>query len=284
MDTPQTDPTRKRRRLIWRIILFAILLLAAYHLAVQQLYQAIDTGNVTKAEWLMRFGVGPNVLYADPHPTLPLHTAVRRGDVEMVRAMLRYHANANASSPGAHTSPLYDAVFHHQFSTPREPQKYMAIAKMLVDRHCDINQRGTWMKQSPLAAATSRYGEDLEMIDFLLNHGADPNCFDAVDHTALSYAVDQGKLETVKRLLDHGAHINMLYHFGDGMTVLDMAIDENEWKQHPTPDNREMERMHDVVYRQHFPGEDVPKGNFPAVIAYLRAHGAKTAKELGAAK
>jgi len=63
-----------------------------------------------------------------------------------------------------------------------------------------------------------------EVVDFLLEHGADVNAMDKVvggPLTALYLAVSNGKVETAKKLISHGANVNA--ECADGWTALHAA-------------------------------------------------------------
>jgi ankyrin repeat protein len=84
----------------------------------------------------------------------------------------------------------------------------------------NVNSRGNCCMPLYLAAGEGR----LEVVRYLLDHGADVNAREKFGDTALSEAVFNGQLTAVKELLFRGAEVNAV---SDGGTALDIAIARN---------------------------------------------------------
>ena len=64
-------------------------------------------------------------------------------------------------------------------------------------------------------------GDDLEIVKYLLENGADINAKDNYGTTALMKASSNGQLEIVQFLIENGADINIKNN--EGKTALDVA-------------------------------------------------------------
>lgn len=100
-------------------------------------------------------------------------------------------------------------------------------AMALVD-HCqsngipiDLNKSSTFLGNTPLilsvAKGHARQGEmsNFELTQFLLDHGADPNCPDAAGNTPLHFAAARRDLPTIELLLKHGADPHVVNEKGE---------------------------------------------------------------------
>ena len=70
--------------------------------------------------------------------------------------------------------------------------------KLILDRtNIDPDLMGAYGR-TPLMMACSMEGEDLELIEFLLDQGIDANRYDANRNTAFYYAVKSGRSKVIK--------------------------------------------------------------------------------------
>lgn len=81
--------------------------------------------------------------------------------------------------------------------------------EMLLERGADINAEDPFYHMTPLCIASIKksYSVDshMQLLNCLLNNGADPNKKTLQGLTPLGYAVTQGTLEIVEKLIDAGA-------------------------------------------------------------------------------
>ena len=68
------------------------------------------------------------------------------------------------------------------------------------------------------------WGANPEIVEFLVQHGADPNAPDVNGDTPLHLAAEAGSLATVRMFLDAGG--NPLAENAKGQTPLDLAVAE----------------------------------------------------------
>ncbi len=115
-----------------------------------------------------------------------------------IRPMLMF---ADATNGGAFDQGVMENLGGYSALLFAASQGYVEIAELLIGAGADINGRagnGT----SPLVVAT--HSGHSEFAQLLLDKGADPNSIDA-GYTALHAAILRGDLETVEALLEHGA-------------------------------------------------------------------------------
>jgi ankyrin repeat protein len=171
-------------------------------LAAAALLEAARFGADTVLAPLFLRGVSPDV--QDEHSLeTPLDCAVAGGHEAIVRLLLAQGANVEGAGL-ADGTPLYLAVRH----------RMGAIATRLLDRGADANVVPNDCP-SPLTMAV-RHG-DAPLVSALLEGGADP-----LDADAILRAVDAGRDDLVRLLLEHGAHPASRTREG-GPTALHMA-------------------------------------------------------------
>ncbi len=120
--------------------------------------------------------------------------AVRRGDAEAVRTLIKAHADVNAPQADG-TTALHWAVRSGDLNTVR----------LLLGAHANamaVNRYGV----RPLLLAAER--GDGPLVEALIAAGADPNTANPEGETALMTASRSGGLGAVKALLAHGANPN----------------------------------------------------------------------------
>jgi ankyrin repeat protein len=157
-----------------------------------------------------------------------LSEAAIRGDATVIKALLDAGANADAANPEGET-PLMEVARAGNLEG----------AKVLLAAGADVNAAEQWGGQSPLMWAAAQ--SQPEMIQLLLEHGANPDARGAVRNwerkviqeprpkdmnqggfTALLYAAREGCVECAKQLVAGGADLDL--HDPHRVTPLIMAI------------------------------------------------------------
>jgi ankyrin repeat protein len=135
--------------------------------------------------------------------------AVRRGDVECVRELLRRGVNPN----------IRDIYVRGGSTTPFNIGLYLKRGGV---KEGGLSKSGGYCcsGETPLHVA-SRRGH-VEIVKLLLEHGADPNIRDMYGETPLHDAAYWGHADVVKLLLEHGADLSAKNKYGE--TPLFLAI------------------------------------------------------------
>lgn len=76
----------------------------------------------------------------------------------------------------------------------------LSIVKQMIDAGVPVNRKQGWQ---PLSYAV--FGKNIDVFDYLMKQGADPNANNPNTASALMFAAQQGQEEMVDRLLDAGA-------------------------------------------------------------------------------
>lgn len=115
---------------------------------------ALRCGHRAAAELLLTKGANPNAV---PVTINPLILAIKRGDIDLVRMLLNYHAELNNDENNKIGTPLIVAI----------RSRYLEIARLLLHHGADIYQRHR-LKHSALHAALKT--KDLALIKFVHDH------------------------------------------------------------------------------------------------------------------
>jgi ankyrin repeat protein len=177
----------------------------------------------------------------------PIHDAARKGDANKIKALLQQDSKLVSDKDNNGDTPLHVAALHGQ----------VAAVQALLDGGSDANAKNNygpftpgdlWDKvlasnnhQDPVGVL-SVHGDDArymqngytplhlaifsikhkQIVEMLVNKGADVNAQPASGATALFFAVIRDQKDDVQFLLDHGANVNLPDAYGD--TALDMAL------------------------------------------------------------
>lgn len=126
--------------------------------------------------------------------TVPLAEAVKRRDLDTVRALLRQRADVNAAEPDGSTA-LHWAAHHGDAAA-------IDLLLRAGARPAGVNRYGA----TPLALAAAHGAA--APVERLLAAGADPNTVSPGGETVLMTAARAGRLEAVRVLLARGADVN----------------------------------------------------------------------------
>lgn len=124
-------------------------------------------------------------------PLEPLHIAVLKDNKDIVGVLLRHGAN-----PNSHAGVL-GTLLH--LTTDRE------ITKMLLEYGADIDARNV-LRYTPLANAISQWNP--ELVDLLVEAGADVQLLYDENVSALNLAIEIGDSQMLKTLLDAKCDVN----------------------------------------------------------------------------
>jgi ankyrin repeat protein len=173
------------------------------------LHVAMQKKHIEVAQELLAKGAGVNIV--DLSGWMAIHWAASLGDVSIVASILGKNTNINARNSGGGT-PLYIAVYNNN-----KPMAELLLSQGANTDIADNNGTYPWH-----IAAFQGY---LELMKVLRIKVSDIDCKTSnIDkYTALWLASQEGKLETVKWLIDDGADINYARE-SDGRTALQASI------------------------------------------------------------
>ncbi len=178
--------------------------------AAERLLAASWKGDLATVEAILESGVHPDSGATDAGWT-PLMAAVRGGHEGVVRVLLENGADPSASGG----SRIPGTALHSAVDLGRRP-----IVRMLLRAGAPIDATEGTFRKTPLHLA-ARNG-DMMLVSLLLDHGGDPNTFDASSWTPLQYAMEMGAYELIPLLVRHGANLDL--QGPQGNTVLHDAV------------------------------------------------------------
>lgn len=153
---------------------------------------------------------------ADVNGNTALHYSVSHGNFDVVSILLDSKVgNANILNKAGYTCTMLVSLALISSDTHR------AVVKRLFST-ADLNVRASQHGQTALMLAVS-HGR-LDMVDLLLEAGADVNIRDEDGSTALMCAAEHGHMEIVKLLMRH-PDININATDNDGLSALSVAME-----------------------------------------------------------
>ena len=144
--------------------------------------------------------------------SIPLIDAVKAGNVESVRTLIKQRVDVNAASPDG-TTALHWAVKSNS----------RALAQLLIAAGAKANAANRYGVTPLTLAVTNGSGA---LAEALLKAGANPNVTVGEGETILMAAARAGNVETIKALVAHGADVNAAEQW-QGQTALVYAAVEN---------------------------------------------------------
>jgi len=176
------------------------------------LYAASGNADPAMALKLLAAGADPNAALMSGET--PLMLAAREGNTATVHALLEGGADANAQEKNGRQNALMWAIAEH----------HPEVAAELVQHKADVNAKSKTGFTALMFAARG----DVESTRILLNAGADPNAIiPDWGGTALIIASTMGQTDVVEALLDKGADPN--YKDGNSFTALHSAVRDSDY-------------------------------------------------------
>lgn len=149
-------------------------------------------------------------LFLDRRHRLTFYEAAALGDLGRLRELL----DADPSLLDAFGDDGFNALGLSIFF--RHPE----VARLLIERGADVVAPArNAMKVAPVHAAATQ--GDREMMQLLLERGADPNARQQMDYTPLHGSASRGDQETARLLVERGADARA--QASDGKTPADVA-------------------------------------------------------------
>jgi len=186
---------------------------AANEYGATALYAAAGNDDPAMALKLLAAGANPNMGLGSGET--PLMLASREGHTATVHALLEAGADPNVQEKNGRQTALMWAIAE---------QHHPDVVKELVEHKADVNVKARTGFTALMFAARG----DLESTRILLNAGADPNAtIPDWGGTALIIASTMGQTDVVEALLDKGADPN--YKDGNSFTALHSAVRDSDY-------------------------------------------------------
>lgn len=170
----------------------------------------------------LEHGVNPNI--QDKHGFTAIFGAIEKNNFAMVSLLIKHGADVNHRALKGYT-PLMLAAFYgynelvlylvkngaHLNDLSHDGQT--ALSKAAEKGHFDtvrlLHQQGASIHlNKDIALYQATYGKNVELLAYLLKHGADPNASNQEGITALMNAASLGDLNMLKLLVSKGASIH----------------------------------------------------------------------------
>lgn len=196
----------------WRVSLLLASALALLVLRTPawagELHDAAGAGNVEELKRLLDTGL--SLEERDGTKETPLISAARAGQAPVVDVLVKRGADLMARNDRGMTA-LHAASYGGS----------LASVKLLVDAGSAVNDADDKFKVTPLIIASEE--NHLDVVEFLLEHGADVNQAERHGYTALSRAGFKRHWDVVQLLLKNGGQCQSAKVAGDGW-ALECAI------------------------------------------------------------
>lgn len=160
---------------------------------------------------LLAAGCNPNI--SSSSLMTPLHVAVNKGDVYLVKKLISSGANVNAICDQG-TSPLCHALKSQYINA--------AIITSLLEANADTNFK---MNERPLLHIAIHRCDD-RIIETFVKCGANVNSQDSSGLTSLWVAVEENNIKVVPILVNGGADVNYV-RYPQGHSILSQAVFTN---------------------------------------------------------
>lgn len=159
---------------------------------------AVERGHYRVAVLLLRYHASVDTVTASGNTLI---IAVQRGDVNLVRLLLRHSITVNLGNSKKITALMLAAK-----------RGSLEILELLLDASADVGLADDKGCTALMVAASNNH---LRAVELLLEHGANVNQTNGAYMTALNYAVISGHAEVVKLLIDKGASLTGVTQYGE---------------------------------------------------------------------
>lgn len=174
------------------------------HVASRNIYPSIEVIRL-----LLNAGANPNAKTIEGEET-PLHIATSYTYLDIIELLLANKANVNLRNSFGETA-VYIASEGHKTD----------VLRLLLENGAEVNYKDN-NGNSPLHVACSWTDDSSDIVEILLKHQAEVDCFAEGYITPLHIVAQNGNLKIVKILLENQANVNLTNENGE--TALHMAI------------------------------------------------------------
>ena len=154
----------------------------------KDIFDAVKAGNLGEVKRHLAEGVDVNS--QDKNKNTPLHFAVQKGFVEIVKFLLDNGTNIHARTDIGYT-PLHGA-------------NTLEIAAMLIEEGANVNAKGNKNKFTPLFTV-----KDVEVGKLLIDKGANVNALDWAGRVSLHWFAIWGNVQMAELMIDKGTDVDV---------------------------------------------------------------------------
>lgn len=271
-------------------MLFMIILIVTSCSKQQELIENINSGNQEKIKALIANGIDLNYNDDTSSGNIPLHCAVKKGNLPIVKLLVDSGADINQSNL-YHTTPIELAVKFNK----------LGIAEYLISSGADIHylppkSNNSHASKTLLSLATVYDGP--EMVKLLIKNKIDVNAQDRDGRTALWYLAEEicmyypelkddkygvDYLTTLKILITEGADVNIGDKLLHGTTPL-MGISGSGSIECVNILLKAGANVNAIAGTNLVALDIATTRNHSKIIALLRKHGAKSIAEINKEK
>ncbi len=239
------------------------------------IFKAVQENNLDAVKILIKNGAKINIK-GDYFKRELLGMAASSGNLEMIKLFLKHGANINSLN-GNNATPLINACY----------RKHPSIVTYLISHGANLKQKNN---QGLDALFISVQNKHYECTEILLKHGANVDTTDMNGYTPLLWAAYDNNLRMVKLLLKNNADVNitsndkrkdtplMLAVFNKNVNIIKLFLNDKELDINEL--NARGITALDCAIRAGNTSNKQRREKYDKIIALLKSHGAKTAKEL----
>lgn len=154
--------------------------------------------------------------------TTPLIEAIEKNNIDEVRRLIEAGAGVNTTYE---FETAYGTSDNPSWCTEVQTALMLAayksekeIVELLVEHGADVNSTNSYGITALMLASNAFSKTQTQIVEYLIEHGADINAVNKIGESALFYATT---VETAKVLIDHGADINIVNE--EGISILQSA-------------------------------------------------------------
>jgi ankyrin repeat protein len=192
--------------------------------SLEELFDSCEKGSLVGVRRSLASKVDVNV--RNSYGWFPLDCAIKKGRKEIVELLINNGANINYWMP-------IDAIKCLESSNSNNSLNFVEILKLLIINGADVNviDKGHFNENPLLLNAIDMSNKRNiydDLVQFIIEKGADVNATAKNGNTALHAAVGRGRKKIVEMLIAAGANVNAKNDLGS--TPLTYACCKDEWK------------------------------------------------------
>ncbi|KAI3929878.1 hypothetical protein MKW98_004032 [Papaver atlanticum] len=181
-------------------------------------FHAVLGGNINIVDYLLGKGANPNT--SNINGSTPLHYAAQKGYTEILTRLLSRGVNVNGSCEDGTLTPLAVAGATLSPLDIAAHNGQIEAIQILLDHNADPNLMSCRSFTSLTVSIKSGLPQSLRCVELLLEAGADPDS-GSYGVTPLIAAACKGLTEIIRRLIQAGANPDVTNYFG--LTPLEIA-------------------------------------------------------------